>query len=238
MSLIRTFLFLGATGGCGRSALAHALTAGHNCIALCRTPNKLTEVFSAKEYPNLRIIQGNAHDKNAITPLLTGVDHILFSIGGTFNFTKLTLDDPHVCERGIVILLDALKETQFSPRLTVISSTGISRHGRDYPLSILPLYKWLLRVPHDDKKKMEEALYVAAGDDKIRWTIVRPTLLSDGAHVEKPIRVGVEDPEKGWVGKKELGCFISREDTGRWIYEQVLAKDDESQVGRIFTLTW
>ena len=58
----KTGAFFGASSGVGLSALKHILAAGHQCIALCRTPSKLTAVFQIDTTPNLKAVQGNAHD--------------------------------------------------------------------------------------------------------------------------------------------------------------------------------
>lgn len=55
----KTVAFFGASTGIGLSALKHTLAAGHNCIALCRTPSKLSAIFPPG-VPNLKIVEGNA----------------------------------------------------------------------------------------------------------------------------------------------------------------------------------
>lgn len=255
----KTIAFFGASTGVGLAALKRALAAGHTCIALCRTPSKLLDKLPAadREHPNLKVVQGDAHDLAAVTRCCLQahaqdgegsegggkgkkpVDVILSSIGGVFQFPRMTLDDPHVCERGMATLLEAVTsvrqqqqqeqegegEGEWTPRIVVVSTCGMARH-RDYPLATFPMYKFLLRVPHADKIKMERALVAGAG---YTYTIVRPSLLVDAAAPQREIRVGVDD-------EPAVGYTISRDDVGGWIYESVLDKGGFGN--RIVTVTW
>ncbi|KAK2037466.1 NAD(P)-binding protein [Colletotrichum somersetense] len=244
----KTILFLGATGGCGLSALRRSLDAGFTCIALCRTPSKLASILLPEQYPNLRIAQGNAHDADAVARHLVSpmdptrfVDVVVSSIGAWFGMRKMNFEDVHVCEKGMVILLDALgklraeKRVSGNPCILALSTTGISKFARDTPFIIAPLYKGLLHVPHEDKRAMEELLFASNES----WTVVRPSLLTNGK--EQPssaVRVGIEDPVKG-VEQLAIGYTISREDVGRWIFENVLQKDGNNEfVRKVVTITY
>ncbi|KAK1986105.1 hypothetical protein LZ30DRAFT_685676 [Colletotrichum cereale] len=244
----KTLLFLGATGGCGLSALRRSLDAGLTCIALCRTPSKLASVLLPEQYPNLHIAQGNAHEahvvaRHVVSPLDASrfVDAVVFSIGSGFDMRKMNLEDVHVCEKGMAVLLGAVKRLRAekgvsgNPRILGLSSTGISKFGRDTPFIIAPLYKGLLHTPHEDKRAMEELLFAS----NEAWTVVRASLLTNGK--EQPsgaVRVGVEDPLKG-VEQLAIGYTISREDVGRWIFENVLRKDgNDEYVRKVATVTY
>ncbi|ETS75750.1 hypothetical protein PFICI_12694 [Pestalotiopsis fici W106-1] len=269
----KSIAFLGATGGCGLSALRHALAAGHTCIALCRTPSKLTDRFPPAEYPHLTVVQGNAHDVAAVKRCLVDprhpdqprlVDSVVFSIGGTFIPSRLTIDDPHVCERGMETLLQALADIRRTtvsqggdhddddaptpksgPVIVAVSTTGISKAGRDLPLVMWALYRGMLGVPHADKEAMENKL-VAADED---FVVVRPSLLVDGGGggdgeaqaPAKEVKVGIEDLKHGRhvVEKQAWGYTISREDVGRWMYENLLRGDQGGEyIGKAVSLTW
>ncbi|KAI0887647.1 NAD(P)-binding protein [Annulohypoxylon maeteangense] len=250
----KTIAFLGASGGVGLAALTRAMAAGHTCIALCRTPSKLTDRFPEAQYPNLKVVQGNAHDVVAVarclfspspstsnSPVAKPVDMVMSSIGGQFQFAKMTIDDPHVCENGMKTLLSAidkvrrdhaaaLGEKQWRPRIIVVSTCGISKAGRDFPLATLPIYKFMLKVPHVDKLAMESLLTGAAAEKDYSYSIVRPSLLTDPAVPDRKIRVGVDE-------KPEVGYGISRDDTGRWIFENLLGIEGAYE-NRVVTITW
>uniref|UniRef100_L2FH28 Fungal specific transcription factor domain-containing protein n=1 Tax=Colletotrichum fructicola (strain Nara gc5) TaxID=1213859 RepID=L2FH28_COLFN len=224
MSGIKTVAFFGASGGCGLAALKHSLAEGYICIALCRNPSKLTSLLPASSHPNLVVKQGNAHNVDDVAACLVNptnphalVDAVSFSIGSPLDVCKMTVEDPDVCKNGIAAVLRAL-ETGFA---------------RDVPVLQVPMYHILLRAPHADKKVMEERL---AGSGEA-WTAVRPAFLSDGAAPGRTVRVGVEDPRTG-VESKAVGYGISREDVGRWIFENILRDGGMEVVGKAVSITW
>ena len=238
----KTVAFLGASTGVGLSALRHTLAAGHRCVALCRTPSKLTALFPPETTPNLRVLSGNAHDVAAVSACLQTadgplVDAIVSTIGGKPVLSKLTIDDPEVCRKGMATLLAALAELRRRgaagrPRVVACSTTGMSRFGRDVPLAMVPLYYVLLKVPHQDKRVMEDRL-AASGE---AYTIVRASLLVNGA-TARPIRVGVEDPETGRESEA-VGYTISREDAGKWVADNLVLKNDGTYVNKIAMITY
>lgn len=237
-----TVAFFGASTGVGHSALKHTLAAGHHCIALCRTPSKLTTIFPPTTTPNLKIITGNAHDPAAVSQCLLRsngnlVDLVISTIGGKPIFSKLTIDDPEVCRKGAATLLQCIAELRRrgaagSPHLVIFSTTGISRFGRDVPLPLVPLYHVALKVPHEDKVIMEDSV-VGSGE---AFTIVRASLLTDGES-KRGIRVGIEDPKTG-LESKAVGYTISREDSGRWIAENVILGKAGKYDNKIVTITY
>ena len=248
----KVILFLGATGGVGLSTLRRSLAAGHTCIALCRTPSKLSALLSSSTSPtpsNLHLVQGDAHDAavlaaNLVSPLNPSVPvhTIIFSIGA--RPTLRGMSDPHVCEKGMEALLSALRSTSSSRsnakvRLAAVSSTGISDHARDLPLLMTPLYKILLHTAHKDKKAMER-LVMGAGD-VADWTLVRGSLYTDGPETPAGVvREGMEDPVTGRVeGAMAVGYTISREDVGRGVFENcVVPGAGEKWVGKAAVVTY
>ncbi|KAF4990232.1 hypothetical protein FGRMN_8592 [Fusarium graminum] len=242
MSSIKTVTFFGASTGVGLSALKHTLGAGYNCVALCRNAAKLEALVSTETHPNLRIIEGNAHDIESVKSCLVNpdgsiVDEVVSTIGGKPILHKLTIDDPNCCRVGMTTLLAALAQVRGQgasgkPRITVFSTTGMSDFGRDYPLLLYPIYAIALKVPHEDKKIMETSL-VDSGED---FTVVRASLLVDG-ETETTVRVGVEDPKSGRESL-EIGYTISREDSGRWLAENLLIIKKPEFVNKIISITW
>lgn len=237
--------FIGASAGCGLAALRRAVSAGDTCIALCRTPAKMSVHFPSAP-SNLVVRAGNAHDASAVASCLVRpddprrlVDAIHVSVGGQLDVWTLTLDDPDVCKKATACILSALASLRAEgrdgrPLCTAISTTGISKFGRDVPLGMLPMYRWMLQQPHADKEVMERQL-AASGE---RVVMVRPSFLKNEAKPEKEIRVGVEDPTKD-VENKEVGYFIARDDVGRWVYENLLRDPAECQYeGKAVSLSW
>lgn len=80
---------------------------------------------------------------------------------------------------------------------------------------------------------MEKLLVDGAGDRGYTYSIVRPSFLVDEAAPRREIRVGLGDaPAVGYV--------ISRDDAGRWIYENLLeGKGDGGMYeDMVATITW
>lgn len=237
-----TVAFFGASTGVGLSALKHTLAAGHQCIALCRNPSKLTAIFPPNATPNLKLVRGNAHDVASVSQCLQGsdgklVDIVVTTIGGKPVLSKLSIDDPEVCRKGAATLLDALAQLRRrgvtgSPHIIVGSTTGISRFGRDIPIAMIPLYHVLLKVPHEDKVIMEDRLV----ESQEAYTIVRASLLTNGES-NKKIRVGIEDPKTG-RDSNAIGYTISREDTGKWIAKNLVLKRNSQYANKIATITY
>ncbi|KAF4344016.1 transcription factor [Fusarium beomiforme] len=242
MTSPKTVTFFGASTGVGLSALKHALAAGHNCMALCRIPSRLEAHVSPKAHSNLRIVEGNAHDIDAVASCLKKddgsiVDEIVSTIGGKPIIHKLTIDDPNCCRVGMTVLLDALAQVRQEgaagrPHITVFSTTGMSDFGRDYPLLLYPIYAIALKVPHEDKKIMETKL----ADSGEEFTVVRGSLLVDGES-ETPVRVGIEDPKTG-LESLEIGYTISREDAGKWLAGNLLVTRRAEYMNKIVSITW
>lgn len=238
----KTVTFLGASTGVGLSTLKHTLAAGHRCIALCRIPSKLTTIFPPETTPNLQVIQGNAHDIAAVSKCLVAekgklVEEIISTIGGKFILSKMTIDDEEVCRKGMTTILEALAQLRSGgatgrPHIVVGSTTGMSRFGRDIPLAMIPMYHVILKVPHEDKKAMEDRL-VESGE---AYTIIRASLLV-GGETSKEIRVGIEDPKTGRESKA-IGYTISREDTGKWVADNLVLQLDGRYVNKIVMVTY
>ncbi|OAA43578.1 NAD(P)-binding domain protein [Cordyceps fumosorosea ARSEF 2679] len=195
---------------------------------------------------NLVVLAGNAHDTAAVAACLAHpldparlVDAIHVSVGGQLNLRTRTLDDPTVCDRATECVLAALASLRGAgregrPLYTAISTTGVSRFGRDVPLGMLPMYWWLLRQPHADKERMEARL-AASGE---RVLMVRPSFLKDEVRPERRVRVGVEDVVEG-VEVKQVGYFISKDDVARGVHENLLREPDGCKYeGKAVSLSW
>jgi len=246
MSGLKTIAFIGASGGCGLAALKKALQeSSTTCVALCRNPSKLNDVLPSASHSNLVVKQGDAHTIDDVKAILVNptdstrlVDAVCFTIGSPMNFSKLSTEDPHVCERGMSTLLQALSELRSSgaagrPHLCVISTTGITAK-RDVPLLMWPFYHYVLGVPHKDKAAMEELLRTKGNDEEV--TLVRPSLLTDGDETDTVIRVGVEDVATQKHESEAVGYTISRADVGAWMWEHVLR--DRKYGGKAVSITY
>lgn len=249
--------FFGATGDCAGHCLAYTLNAGYDCIALARTPSKLTKSMKAKGVSNetldqhLTIVQGDVKDVEAVKNALQldgqVVDTIVSGIGGTPKLqwslaTPATLDDPELCQKTGRTILQALGELRLTNKqlLINISTTGTWRQGlpRDVPLLLVGLYHWLGHVMHSDKRILEEMLVEhmqsPEGQRSLRGYVnIKPSLLMDGEGY------GLEAVRQGVEQSPAIGYTIQRKDVGLWIFERLLKADVKHEwVNNSVTLTY
>ena len=148
-----------------------------------------------------------------------------------------------ICAEAMNSILSALADLKPSekPLIAAISTTGITAGPRDVPLLMVPLYKIGLYNPHKDKHNMEQLLAdsfeeAASGrkDASIRgFVCLRPSLLTNGPSLGQPkVRVGT-------VPKPAVGYTISREDVGKWIFDELLANEGRDRwIGERVSLTY
>lgn len=136
MSTAKTFAFIGATGGCTNSCLAHLLLSdlGYKAIALARTPQKLIDsllrqpgITESIIADKLTIIKGDAMTvadmkKILLIPQNDGekspaavVDGIISGVGAVPSLEKgkllsVKFDNPNITEQSSTTLLAALRE--------------------------------------------------------------------------------------------------------------------------------
>ena len=242
---------------------------------MVRNSNKLTTLLTTSHgitreqiASHLTIIIGDVRNPEKVKDVLftsTGnetakaVDIIVSGIGSVPIFKGLnpipSALDPTLCEDGVRVILNVLREHssagETGPHLVTIGTTGISKLGRDYPLLLLPVYKWLLHAAHQDKGKMEDQVANAlkssglndsgVGSEGVlgRYTIVHASLLTDGKMLGmEKVRAKIEGKE--WSGDA-IGYTISRNDVGNWIFEDVVrgyGREGEGARGRIARVTY
>ncbi|KAL9640276.1 MAG: hypothetical protein Q9164_000372 [Protoblastenia rupestris] len=212
-----------------------------------RDPQSVSQTLA----PPTKIQNPNSTTKNPI------VDLIISGIGRPPIFTpnplNPTFDDPTICQDAIGTILAALRNNlqqqhqpsssspplRKKPLLVALSTTGISAQARDVPLAMIPLYHWVLAVPHKDKKEMEALLVAEAAKPPHErviedFVIVRPSLLTDKARLGTG-RVRVGEPKEPAVG-----YTISREDVGGWVFDEIVNNEDgrEKFAGHMVSITY
>lgn len=232
--------FFGATGDCAGYSLANALNAGFDCVALARTPAKLTKSMTDKGVSSetldkhLTVVSGNVKDveavKNALQLNGQVVDTIVSGIGGTPTlqwslWRPVVLTDNTICQDAGSTILKALVQLKpvTKPTMINVSTTGIPPRGspRDVPLSFAPLYHWLLAAPHKDKMMLEQRLsehmQLPAEERGLNaYVNVKPSLLMDGEGK------GLQAIREGRDDKPAVGHTIQRKDVGLWMFEKLL----------------
>ncbi|KAL8677040.1 MAG: hypothetical protein Q9186_006503 [Xanthomendoza sp. 1 TL-2023] len=227
-------------------SISHAYQRRHMSRSSSRLQTLLLErnVSQSIIDTQLTITQGDIRDTESVARVLTPrsksdtstttrtLQLIISGIGRPPIFSpnplNPTFDDPTVCQDAISTILAALRTLPASspkPVLAALSTTGISSRARDIPILMIPLYHWLLAVPHKDKLKMEALLQAEVtkpSQERVikDFVVVRPSLLTDGARLgTNKIRVG---EEVGKIATPAVGYTISREDVGGWMFDQLL----------------
>ena len=244
-SRLSPIAFFGATGGCCNAALVLALESNHPCTALARTPSKLHEMLWSKGVSKeatenlLQVTKGDVRDVEAVKAALvygrTPVTTIISGIGMVFGKNM----DTTICQAAARSIVEALRALGWErkPHLVAISTTGTNRDApRDVPILFGPLYHVMLAKPHADKRVMEKVVEEATtyGEEKAidGWTVLRPSLLTSGKELGMGrIRVGTEDAPA-------IGYTVSRDDVGRWLFEELIAGEKEKWDRKKVSITY
>ncbi|KAL4918666.1 hypothetical protein BDW62DRAFT_200556 [Aspergillus aurantiobrunneus] len=253
-----TLAFFGATGGCTLACLAPALQAGYHCVALVRTPAKLTNLLTARGIPpstlskHLTLIEGSTTDLNAVSqtlfpPNLPPPSMILSGVGGIMDFSSPLSPKfigETICQDTVRNILAVLRSAQSpdkprekKPVLVVISSTGLTKE-RDIPLAVVPLYHWMLKMPHADKRVMEGLVFEEMGRAESEravadYVMIRPSFLTNGVSRRENVRVlkGQGEGQNTAVGicSPFVGYTICREDVGGFMFGLAEGIDGEKE---------
>jgi putative NADH-flavin reductase len=166
-----------ATGGIGRQALAQALAAGHDVIAVARNPKALSG--------NVRVITADlaAPDHAALESAVAGADAVLSCLGPRSNA------DTGIAAQGTRAIVGAMQATGVR-RIVVVSAAPVgtvASPGRPTPPKhdpgdgffmrnlFSPLTKVALRKNYADLAVMEDILR----DSGLDWTVIRPPRLTN-----------------------------------------------------------
>ena len=189
----------GATGRTGIHIVQQALEAGHEIVALARTPAKLSI-----SHPHLKIVQGDIYHAAQVEQTVTGVEAVISVLGPTSNQPEFAIST------GMEIILAALQR-QNVKRLIISAGAGVS-DPQDAPKLFDKAIGLLLRT--FSRNVYEDMLRVVAtvrASDR-DWTVVRVPMLTDGP-LTGQIRIGM-------VGKG-TGPRISRADMAAFMLKQV-----------------
>lgn len=228
-----------------------------------RNAKKLTELLETSHSvtsdlitKTLTIIVGDARDSTAVTQTLfptvlnptnptsgNNAVNLIVSGMGCYPVMKKGYwlpqqEDPTLCQDAITTIFNALRSRRpvVKPGLVMLSTQGISKFGRDYPLLLMPLYALLLHRAHEDKRVMENLASEAVKEEEgpiESFVIVRPSLLTAGkAYGLKSVRWDIED---GGVAKNAIGYWISRADVGGFVFENVVLPFQSGKAERVET---
>lgn len=178
---------LGAAGRTGRLVVEQAVAAGHSVTALVRSPEKLT-----LRHPKLRVVVGDATDPSALSRSLEGADVVISALGSRRS----------VIADSSRALVEAAHGTGVS-RVVILSSWLVQR---DHMSAVARALTGIaMRSVVADKAAGEQLIR----DSDLDWTIVYPSVLTDGPAVGSVVL-----PEGATRGISER---ISRADVAAWL---------------------
>jgi putative NADH-flavin reductase len=189
----------GATGRTGRPLVQQALEAGHEVVALVRTPAKLT-----LQNDRLTVIQGDTMNPNDVDKAVRGAEAVLSVLGQS-------KDSPHDLQTVATRNIIAAMEKYGIKRLVSLTGAGVDA-PQDRPKLANHLIKFALKTLSGQVLKDGENHAHAIQNSKLDWVIVRGPMLNEGPYTGK-YRVG-------WVGVN-TGARISRADLADFMLKQV-----------------
>ena len=195
----KKILVIGATGGTGRSLVAQALDAGHTVTAFVRNPGKL-----GLRHERLRVLAGDAASgAPTLGDAIKGQDAVISALGRGRSFKAQGL-----MQRSVPHILEAMRDHKVA-RFVFMSAMGVGETARDAPLMSRMFSGLFLKDIFADKLAAEGLIRRSS----VEWTIVHPTLLTDGP-LTGTYRIG-ERLELHGMPK------ISRADTAQFMLTQL-----------------
>jgi putative NADH-flavin reductase len=184
----------GATGGTGLELTRQALEKGHNVRMLLRNPNRMPLTNA-----NMRIVLGSVLDHESVRKTILGSDAVLSCLGQGNNLLRNT----RVCSVGTRLIVDVMKE-QGLRRLVVESAFGAGESLALANVMQRLLFATLLWAPYEDKNLMEPAVKESGLD----WTILRPTMLTNGQRTGRFVVAVRAKPEVVRVSRGDVAAAM------------------------------
>jgi uncharacterized protein YbjT (DUF2867 family) len=196
---------LGASGKTGQEVVRQALTAGHEVTALVRDPVRLPI-----SDPKLRLIVGDARDKETIRQTLVGSDGVISCLGRPESgHTHNEIDDSEV----VTVCLDSTRHLyELGPSLGVNRFLLMSTHGAGTSNDGSPYVVWLLDlVGQRVKDKDDMEAFVRASDAPVLTTVVRNPRIYDGPSAPYDVYETIELNRTSQITYGDLAGFAINE---------------------------
>jgi uncharacterized protein YbjT (DUF2867 family) len=188
-------LVFGASGRTGRLVVRESLEGGHQVLAFVRSQSKFDS-----SHPQLAVVSGDVTSAADVDLAVQRSDAVVSVLG------QAPQSPPNVCSVGVANIVASMSKHGVR-RLICLSDYG---NGETRTKGLYARFLWLVIRAHlEDKEKMEETVKSSGLD----WTIVRATILTDGAKTVT-YRVGPEI-------KVGLVPRISRHDVADFIVRQI-----------------
>lgn len=184
-------IIFGANGGVGKLLTSLALENGFKVTAFVRKPDKLNI-----KHENLRVVQGDVHNKAAVENAMVDHDAVVSCLGSSTGLKKST--ELEKMTRNIV---DGMNHHGIR-RIVYIASAGID--GEIPGISGKLIMKMLGNVLADHKKAVQSIL-----QGNLEYTIVRPLGLTDKEFTGnyREAKIGIPEKAKS-ISRADVADFI------------------------------
>lgn len=218
----------GATGPTGRLFTEQALAAGHEVTASVRHP----DAFEL-EHERLRVLTGDATDRDAVAAAVAGQDAVVSALGVPYSRTPISL-----YSQSAALLREAMGSAGVR-RLVAVTSTNVDTSAGSQGLFVFDhvvepvLSRVVGRTLYADMRRMEQVVR----DSDLEWTIVRPAALcasdtvSDYAVAETFVR-------GRFTARRDLAAFMLAELDDQRFVRRVAAVTTPSAAPSVLGIIW
>jgi uncharacterized protein YbjT (DUF2867 family) len=190
----------GGTGITGKLLVEQALDAGNEVVAYVRDPTKLDT-----KSDRYTIMQGELVDEEKIASALKGAGAVLSALGPKRGSKGKPLT------RGMRVIIAAMKRQ--GVRRLVVTSNLSAKDPHDLPEFRARVLVALVRLAMRGAYEEVHGVAGTVRESDLDWTIVRLTTLNNNP---KSVKV-----RAGYMGKGEVGTWISRADAADFMLQQV-----------------
>lgn len=184
----------GGSGKTGRYLIQQSLHAGHQVVALVRTPAKLN-----LQHPNLRVIQGSILEAESVSSTVQGADAVISVLGPSSNKPEFAIS------RGMDNILAAM-QTHSVRRIIISAGAGV-READDRPKSVDRFFGLLLGIVSKNVvADMQQVVQKVKSSDR-DWTVVRVPMLTD-APAQGSLKVGVVGDISPRIARADMAAFM------------------------------
>ncbi|TRX56209.1 hypothetical protein FNH22_16350 [Fulvivirga sp. M361] len=174
-------LLLGGTGRTGKLVLEEAVKRGYLVNCLVRDPTRLE-----RDHASINFFKGSPNQMSDLKQSMYGCEAIIsvLNISRTPDFPWARLRTPVTFLSDVMHNVIELAEQEGIKRIIVCSAWGVAETKRDVPA----WFNWFINnsnigFAYKDHEKQEELLKKS----NLRWTIVRPTGLTNSKKEQKVI---------------------------------------------------
>jgi putative NADH-flavin reductase len=197
----------GGTGRTGILIVEHALKAGHEVVALVRTPSKMTV-----KHDRLHLIQGDVMNHADVEKAITGVDAVVSALAPTKGAPK------DLFTKAFNNIIAAMKK-QGIRRLVTMSGAGV-RYPQDKPKFMDKFIVGIMKVVAKDVLADSENYNRLVQNSGLDWTVVRGPMLTNDPYTGNYRAGYLGGDSKVRVARADIAEFVVKQlNTSEWMHK-------------------